>query len=137
MPSPASARELAALVGDDGGEQLALRALAAQQRRLDLVGERQRVEHLGHRRVEQRVGDREQADREERLALLGQRAAGEHLAHAGAAQARGRRARRGTSGIAEIAITVAQRRTVRMPSSVSASRTEPTVRGSAKKAELT
>ena len=43
----------------------------------------------------------------------------------------------GTSGIAEITITVAQRRTVRTPSRVSASRTEPTVRGSAKKAELT
>jgi hypothetical protein len=35
----------------------------------------------------------------------------------------------GTSGIAEIAITVAQRRTVRTPSRLSASRTELTVRG--------
>ena len=43
----------------------------------------------------------------------------------------------GASGIADIAITVAQRRTVRVPSSVSASRTEPMLRGSAKKAELT
>jgi hypothetical protein len=36
-----------------------------------------------------------------------------------------------------MAITVAHRRTVRTPSRFSASRTEPTVRGSAKKAELT
>jgi hypothetical protein len=43
----------------------------------------------------------------------------------------------GASGIADIAITVAERRTVRVPSSVSASRTEPMFRGSAKNAELT
>ena len=34
-------------------------------------------------------------------------------------------------------MTVAQRRTVRTPSSDNASRTDPTVRGRAKKAELT
>ena len=43
----------------------------------------------------------------------------------------------GTSGIEEMTMTVAQRRTVRTPSMVSASRTDETVRGSAKKAELT
>ena len=43
----------------------------------------------------------------------------------------------GTSGIEEMTMTVAQRRTVRTPSMFSASRTEETVRGSAKKAELT
>jgi hypothetical protein len=91
---------------------------------------------FGHRAVEQRVGDREEADREERLALVGQRAAAEHLAHAGAAQ--GERDELVVDvGQREIAITTAQRRTVRTPSSVSASRTEETVRGSAKNAELT
>ena len=42
----------------------------------------------------------------------------------------------GAPGRADIAITMAQRRTVRVPRSVSASRTEPIVRGRAKKAEL-
>ena len=43
----------------------------------------------------------------------------------------------GASGTAESATTVAQRRTARVPSSVSASRTVSISRGSAKKAELT
>ena len=75
-----------ALVREHGGQQLALRALVAQQRGADLVRERQRLEHLLHRRAHEAVGDGEEPDREQRLALLGQRAAGEHLAHAGAVQ---------------------------------------------------
>jgi hypothetical protein len=43
----------------------------------------------------------------------------------------------GTSGMAEIIITVAQRRTVRTPSMLRASRTEDTVRGRAKNALFT
>ena len=43
----------------------------------------------------------------------------------------------GAFGMADIAITVAQRRTVRVPSSWSASRTEAIVRGSEKNAEFT
>ena len=43
----------------------------------------------------------------------------------------------GASGIDESATTVAQRRTARVPSSVSASRVVSILRGSAKKAELT
>ena len=54
-----------------------------------------------------------------------------------AAQRRATTSSSGTSGIEEMTITVAQRRTVRTPSMFSASRTEFTVRGSAKKAELT
>ena len=43
----------------------------------------------------------------------------------------------GTSGIEEMTMTVAQRRTVRTPSRFSASWTDETVRGNAKNAELT
>ena len=42
----------------------------------------------------------------------------------------------GASAADASAITIAQRRTVAVPSSVSASRTDSTVRGSAKNAEL-
>ena len=75
--------------GGDGGEQLALRAFVAQQRGLDLFGEGERLEDVGHRHVQQRVGDGEQADREEHLALLVGGLAGEDLAHVGAAEAEG------------------------------------------------
>src|SRR3954447_8922029 len=77
-------REVPALVLDDGGQQLTLDALAAQQRRLDLIRERQLGQHGLHRRVQQRVGDREQPDGEQALALLVRRRAAHHLAHAGA-----------------------------------------------------
>jgi hypothetical protein len=78
------AGELALLVGDDGGEELALGAFAVQERGADLVGERERVEHVLHRRVEQRVRDREEADGEVGVGGVQLAVSPEHLAHAGA-----------------------------------------------------
>ena len=56
--------EVAALVRERDLEQLSERALAGEQRRLRVVGERQPLDEVAHRDAEQRVGGGEQPDRE-------------------------------------------------------------------------
>ena len=79
--------EVAALVGEDAGEQAALRALVLAERAARALVEGEVVEQDVHAGAQQRVDDREQADGERALGLGARRAGGDQLAQAGAQQA--------------------------------------------------
>src|SRR5689334_5396693 len=79
-------REVALLVAQRGGQDAAFATLVAQQRGRHVLAERQLVQDLVQRRVEQRVGGAEQPDGEQAVAILVAGVAAEQLAHAGSQQ---------------------------------------------------
>ena len=85
----------------------------AQQRGDDLLGEGQRLEHLLHAGVQQRVGDREQPDGEQPVALLLGRARGRAARTCAPRSSASATSWSGASATEDSATTVAQRRTAR------------------------